>query len=220
MRFRVVSFVLLSSVLVACNGPAATPETTVPADLPPAEVVGELLRAVEEGRFEDAARLTDSEQAGLLALAEGADPKEVIEALGEDPEGVAANFWSGFVQSLDPELSLSEASVELGDEVTEGEHHFVTADVAYPDGQHRTFYLRMEEGWQVDLMATFGHVIAERLTPRVEALLNSANPNAAQVVALLNRSAPSLLLASKDPELDPATHQSLLALLERVTRAG
>lgn len=221
VRSRVLICSMVLGLTAACTGPDAAPETTVVAgDLAPGELVGELLTAVEEGRFDDAARLTDSGQAGLLALAEGADANEVVEALEGDPDGVAANFWSGFAQSLDPERSLSESSVTVGDEVTEGESRFVPVRVAYPEGEDRTFYLRQADGWRVDLMATFGHVIAGRLTPRVEDLLDSANPNASQVIGLLNRSAPSLMLAARNPQLDSATHQSLLALLERITRAG
>ena len=50
--------------------------------------------------------------------------------------------------------------------------------------------------------------------------MSSANTNAATLIAMLRDSAPSLQVAAQNPNLDLATHQALLALLERVTRAS
>lgn len=206
--------------LVACRGEEASPDTTLPSDLGPEEVVGELLDAVIEGRFEDTPPLTDQRQAGLLALAEGAEVNEVVEAIDDDSAGVAANFWSGFAQSLDPSFTLEGSSLVVGDEIEQDGDRYVDVVLIDAAGEERVFYLRRDDGWKVDLMATFAPLVAERLTPRVEALLSSANPDAATLVSLLNRSTPSLELAARRPGLDSGTHQSLLALIERVTRAG
>lgn len=191
----------------------------MPDDLEPIEVVTVLLEAVVDGRFEDTAAITDSEQAGLLALAEGADATEVVEALDEDAGAVAANFWSGFAQTLDPGFSLEDAAIEAGQPLEEGGEEFVAVTLSSAESE-KVFYLRQNGTWRVDLMATFGHIVAERLIPRVEALLSSANSDATTLVRLLNDSAAALQVAASNPDLDVATHQSLLALLERVTRAG
>lgn len=211
---------LLLVVLSACRGEQAAPETTVGSDLDPTTVVSELLAAIVEGRFEDTAALTDQRQAGLLALAEGAEINELVEALNEDPGGVAANFWSGFAQTLDASFDLEDTTLEAGEELERGGERYVPVTMSGPDGEERVFYLRRDEGWKVDLMATFAPLVAERLTPRVESLLTSANPNASVVVGLLNRSTPSLEVAAAHASLDVATHQSVLALIERITRAG
>lgn len=204
----------------ACSGEAAPPDTTYPADLEPAAVVDELLAAVSEGRFEDAASLTDVRQAGLLALAEGAEVGEVVDSLDEDATGVAANFWSGFAQSLMPSYDPAAFTVEAGEVQEQDGERYVPVVVTDPDGEERTFYLREEEGgWKIDLIATFAPLVAERLTPRVESLLTSANPEAAEVVSRLNRAIPSLEVAARST-LDVATYQSVLALIERITRAG
>lgn len=208
------------AILLACSGQQAPPETTLPSDLGPEEVVGELLQAVLEGRFEDTPALSDQRQAGLLVLAEGAEVNEVVQALEEDSAGVAANFWSGFAQSLDASFTLEGSTLEAGDPVEHGGERYVAVVLTDPAGEERVFYLRQDDGWKVDLMATFAPVVAERLTPRVEALLSSANPSAATLVRLLNRSTPSLEVAARNPGLDESTHQSLLALIERITRAG
>lgn len=210
---------LVFVILAACRGEQAAPETTVGSDLEPSTVVSELLAAIVEGRFEDTASLTDKRQAGLLALAEGAEINEVVEALDQDAAGVAANFWSGFAQSLDPAFDLEGTTLAAGEELEQGGERFVPVEMSGPAGEERIFYLRRDDGWRVDLMATFAPLVAERLTPRVESLLTSANPNAATVVAMLNRSTPSLEVAAADASLDVSTHQSLLALIERITRA-
>ena len=212
---------LLSALLLvaACFGDADSTDTTLEADLDPVEVVAALLSAIDEGRFEDTPALTDVQQASLVSLAEGADATEIVEALEDDPEAVAANFWSGFAQTFDPEFDFQALALEAGDKIELGGRVWVPVTLVGGDEPEKVFYLRDADGWRIDLMATFGHVLAERLVPRVEALLLSANTNAATLIAMLRDSAPSLQVAAQNPNLDLATHQALLALLERVTRA-
>ena len=182
-------------------------------------MVDALLTALHEGRFEDTPALTDVEQASLVSLAEGADATEIVEALEEDPDAVAANFWSGFAQTLDPDLDPSAVALQAGERIELEGRVWVPVTVSGVAESERVFYLRDADGWRIDLMATFGHVLAERLVPRVEALLSSANTNAATLIAMLRDSAPSLQVAAQNPDLDLAAHQALIALLERVTRA-
>jgi hypothetical protein len=207
-------------ILAACSGEVSPADTTVSADLGPEQVVEELLHAITEGRFEDTSALTDHRQAGLLALAEGAEVNEVVEAVDDDTGGVAANFWSGFAQSLDPSFTPEGATIEQGETTESGGERYVQVVFTDVSGEARIFYLRRDGVWKVDLLATFAPVVAERLTPRVEALLSSANPHAATLVGWLHRSTPSLEVAAANPALDATTHQSLLALIERITRAG
>ncbi len=204
---------------VACRGEEPIPDETVPSDLDPAGVVRTVLLAVDEGRFDDTPPLTDLAQAGLLTLAEGADANDVVDALGSG-EAVAANFWSGFAQTLDPAFEPDALELEVGDTITEEGHQYVAVTATPPAGDPLTFVVRREGGWRIDLMATFGPVLAERLIPPVEALLSSANTNAGVVLAELRRAAPSLRVAADSPTLAPESHQSILTLLERVTRTG
>ena len=155
---------------------------------------------------------------GIAELDRSAEQLEA--ALETDPGVVASNFWSGYAQTLDAEVTMDSLSIEEGDTVTEGDRTYAIVRVSDPSGNERRFYLRRDEGWTVDLMATFGPVLAERMVPRVEALLSSANANAGVLIGLLRDSAPSLQVVTRHPELDQATHQTLLALIERVTRAS
>lgn len=220
-RFARLSWILLVGVvlLAACSEEPPT-ETTVPDDLGPEAAVRALLVDIQAGDFEKAAALTDTEQAGLLTLAEGADATDVVEALEDGGVAVAANFWSGFAQTLEPGDQPENWPVEVGEEVSEGDLVFVPIEVVPPDGEERVFYVRSDGTWKVDMMATFGPILAQRLTPPVETLLSSANPNASSVLSLLVESVPSLQVAAAHGELDPDIHQALLGLIERITRAG
>lgn len=209
------------TVLVSCSdGEQATTTTGPPPDLAPAEVVTEVIEAVIEGRFEDTPGMTHTDQAALLTLAEGADANDVVDALDEDGEEVAANFWSGFAQTLDTSFRPDQIEMETAEVMTESGLEFVMVTVAPPDADPREFLLRRNGAWRIDLMATFGPVLAERLIPPVEGLLSSANSNAARVLSELSDTAPSLRIAAANPSINPSSHQSLLGLIERVTRAG
>lgn len=208
-------------LLAACSSDPATDTSTGPTgDLDPEGVVRSLLADVQAGRFDHAASLTDTEQAVLLTLAEGADATDVSESLADGGAAVAANFWSGFAQTLDPADDPSQWSVEVGEEISDDGKTFVAVRIATGEDDSRTFFLRRNGSWQVDMMATFGPILAERLTPPVESLLSSANANASSVLALLVDAVPSLRVAEANTELPPATHQAVLGLIERITRAG
>jgi len=221
MSLRPWLILMLLVVAAACS-PDSTPDsTTVPAGtLDPEGVVRTLLADVQAGRFDHAASLTDGGQAVLLTLAEGADATDVTESLADEGSAVAANFWSGFAQTLDPADDPAEWTVEVGEEITEDGHTFVAVRVVPGEEEGRIFFLRQDGTWQVDMMATFGPILAERLTPPVESLLSSANADASPVLALLVESVPSLRVAAANTELAPATHQAALGLIERITRAG
>jgi hypothetical protein len=215
----VASLVVLA-VVTACNGAAEPPDSSAAAPRSPTEVVSTLLRAIDEGRFEDTAPLTDTTQAALFTLAEGATATEVATAIGEDSEAVAANFWSGFAQSLPEDFSPSDVSVEMVAEGTEGESRFAMVSVSRGDDRPRTFVLRREDRWRVDLFASFASIVAGTLVPAVDSVLTSASGDASAVLTGLSESADSLRYALAEGELSGDTEQTVLALLERVTRSG
>lgn len=207
--------------LGACSDDSQPVDTTPPVEaLSPVEAVARLLSAVQDGRFDDAATLTDTTQAALLTLVEGADVSEVAEALGDGGDGVAANFWSGFAQTLPADFSADSVELSSGAEIVSGEQTFVRVTVTQASGETQDFVLRDDDRWRIDLMATFAPVLAARMIPTVDNVLESANPNAALVLDRLQSTAPSLRIASDAQNLTAETRQSLLALLERITRAG
>lgn len=219
-----IRMLLLSALILvagsACSS-AETTETTAPAPRTPTEVVTALLAAIDEGRFEDTAALTVPDHPALFTLAEGATPSDVAGSMDEEGEAVAANFWSGFAQSLTDGFGQDESSIELDEEVTEGSTRFAIVDVVDADGTRRSFVLRMvEDEWRIDLFASFSRIVAGELIPGVESVLGSANADAAIVLGGLADTADSLRMAAADPDLSTDDHQAILSLLERVTRAG
>lgn len=213
---------LLVVVLVAgcSNDPAVETTLPSPGELDPEGVVRALLADVKAGRFEHAATLTDTGQAALLTLAEGADASDVVESLADQGEAVAANFWSGFAQTIAPDDDPAAWEVEVGEETDAGGRTFVPVTVVAAEDDERTFFLRRDGVWKVDMMATFGPILAERLTTPVESLLSSANADASEVLGRLLESVPSLQVAATNSDLPSSTHQALLAMIERITRAG
>ena len=210
----------MALIASGCFGDDTPPDTTLAAGLSPEEVVTTLMDLIIQGRFEETGDLTDSAHAALLTLAEGADASEVVEAVEAGGEDVAANFWSGFAQTLDPGVAVDDFEVSAGEAVTQDNEEFVTVTLTPAEGDPRYFVVRRAEEWIVDLMATFGPVLAERLIPPIESLLSSAHADASKVLGYLAGAAPSLRVSTSRPDLPPEAHQSLLALIERVTRSG
>ena len=215
-----VSVCVMVVAVAACRGGSAAPTTTVATAVSPTDVVTGLLSAVDEGRFEDTARFTDTTQAALFTLAEGATAGDVSAAIQSEASPVSANFWSGFAQSLGEGYGRGEVTVGSVEEITAGESRFALVPVTPADGEERVFVLRHDGGWRVDLFASFAPIVAESLVPAVEGVLGSADPDASVVLAGLAESADSLRVAAADRTLPADTQQTVLALLERVTRAG
>jgi hypothetical protein len=71
----------------------------------------------------------------LLTLAEGADATDVTESLADGGAAVAANFWSGFAQTLDPAEDPSQWSVEVGEEISDDGETFVAVRDRYRRGR-------------------------------------------------------------------------------------
>lgn len=219
MRSRSV-LVAVALVAGACSGGDHEATTTLPPDLDPAATVAELLEAIVEGRFETTAALTVPGHAGLLTLAEGANAADILEAADADSAAVTANFWSGFAQTLEEGLDVGTLEYSTGEPQTVNGIDFVTVTVAGEGREPQYFVVADRDGWVVDLMATFGPVLADRLVPPIDSLLESANADAGVVLARLAETEPSLNYAFSRPDLPADAHQSLLALVERVTRTG
>lgn len=207
----------IPALLAGCAGDPEPGEGPSPAELGPEAVVEALLEAVAAGEFGDAAALTDTRQAALLTLAEGVDATEVVRALEDGGQAVTVNFWSGFAQTLESGFQPGTVTIEAGEPVNEDGTEFVPVRVIAGEDDVRTFHLRRDEAWVVDLVATFAPILAERLVARIDMLLGSANVNAGTVLAEWSRTLPSLRVAAQG-DISPGAHQSLIALMERISR--
>lgn len=219
-RVRALALLLL---LLACSCSGApeqqgeTPSGTS-ADSALGAVDG-LIDAIQKPDFDTAARLAMPGQAALASLAEGATFGEVAEALEQGDNDVAANFWAGFAQGAGTFLTGNVATSEDG-VVTESGIDFHTVTVTPPDSGSRTVLVREDDGYRIDIFASFGAGLAARMTGPVERLLSTQTAESRLILAELQEIVPSLLVAANLPDTTPVISQQILALVEVITRVS
>lgn len=207
------------ALVAACAGPGE-------GELPPGETPDTAVAAVEavmghlvSGDFAAAAHLTLPDQAALLSLSEGATVSQVAKALQTDDVEVTANFWSGFAQGvgdlLDQELTFHDRGT-----VTQDGFEFHLVEVIPASGQGRVVVTRPADGHRVDLFASFGVGLAERLRSPLEILVESQSPDAVAVLRSFRDTVPSLLVAASDESISAEAVQNLLHVVELITRVG
>lgn len=212
----------MALVAAACGGEAVEPEVSIP----PGEgaetavaAVDQLVAAINEPDFAEASSLAVPGQAALAALAEGATFGDVARALEEGDEEIAANFWSGFAQGTGSFLAGEVTAVDDGT-VSEGEVEFYSITVTPAGGGTRTLLVREDNGYRVDLFASFGSGLADKMIAPVERLLTTQTEEARTILAELQDVVPSLLTAATLPGTSGEVSQQLLALVEIITRVS
>ncbi|MFP3883329.1 MAG: hypothetical protein ACLFRT_04670 [Actinomycetota bacterium] len=196
----------------ATNGPAPGAETALGA-------VEDLIAAVDQGDFTAASRLAMPGHAALAALAEGATFAEVASALEEGDEEIASNFWAGFAQGSGTFLTGSVAAEEDGT-FTSGEAEFHRVIVQPAEGDVRTLLVREDNGFKVDLFASFGTGLADKMVTPVERLLTAQTADSRLILARLQEIVPSLQVAASLPGTTAEASQQVIALIEVITRVG
>ncbi len=216
-RFSLTVAVVLT--LSACGGGASgEPEADLgPGGESPVQAVEQLLGFLEDGDFSGAAALAVPGQAALASLAEGAAVSEVATALRNGDGIVAANFWSGFAQSITDVLAaglIVEGAAPV--EISGTEFHLV--DIVTSSGGHRTLTTSDVDGHRVDIFATFGSALADRMYSPLERLLSSPVDDAALVLSEMRKQVPSLNMAAQSPEIGADAIQNILRLIELISR--
>jgi len=205
----------------ACGG-GTTTETTLPPDVgetTPVAAVEALVEAIGAPDFAAASRLAIPDHAALAALAEGATFGDVAEALREGDQEIAANFWAGFAQGTGSFLTGDVSAADDGTIDQDGvTFHSVTVTPA--SGDPRSILVRDVGGFRVDLFASFGSGLADKMTAPVERLLVTQTDDARLILASLQDVVPSLLAATQVPGTAGAVSQQILALVEVITRVG
>ena len=209
-------------MLVAACGTDSGSTTTTPVApsgaSSPSEAV-EQLTQMSGPDFEEVAHLAMPGQAALASLAEGASVADVAAALREGDLDVAANFWAGFAQGSGGILSGGDV-VGQGDVITQDGRQFEQVTVAPESGLERVIVLQESDGYRIDLFASFGAGLADRMIEPVERLLSNQTPEARFVVSELQNIVPSLKVAAQLPGTSTPVAQQLLALVEVITRIG
>ena len=217
---RTLSAILVMMVaLIACarDGDQTATQQRGPGADTPQEAVRELIDHLKEPDFTAASNLLVPGQAALASLVEGATFAQVADAISEGDADVASNFWAGFAQGAGGFLT---GTITIGDGpvVTEGETEFQTVDVLLTDGGERRMVTRDVDGFRVDLFASFGGGLADKMIPPVERLLSSQTDDAKTILPALKNVVPSLLVAVNQPDLTPQAIQDILRLVELITR--
>jgi hypothetical protein len=220
-RTRAIALVL-GLAIAACGGEEPGVEPTIaPGEGAESAVaaVEQLVDAMNAADFADASRLAVPGQAALAALAEGATFGEVARSLSEGDEEIAANFWTGFAQETGRFLTGDISVVDDGT-ISQGDEEFHTVTVTPHDGGARSILVKEVNGYRVDLFASFGSGLADKMTAPVERLLASQTAESQQILAALQEIVPSLHVAAGLPGTTPAASQQLFALIEVITRVG
>lgn len=221
-RTRTLTLVVGVLAIFGCGGADETLETTIPVGSgapSPVIAVEELVDAINVPDFAEASRLAMPGHAALASLAEGADFAAVAEALRDGDADIAANFWSGFAQGS-ADFLAGQVEVATGSGITEGDITFETVDVVPAAGGTRTVLLQESDGYRVDLFASFGAGLAEKMADPVERLLVTQTDDARLILEHLQGIVPSLLVAARLPTTSDDVSQQLLALVEVITRVG
>lgn len=214
--------VVLAVSLVACGGDAEEPDATN-GPMPGAETavgaVENLIAAVNQGDFTEVSRLAIPGHAALAALAEGATFAEVASALEEGDEEIASNFWAGFAQGSGTFLT-GDVAAEADGTVTSGEVEFHRVTVQPAEGDQRVLLVREDNGFKVDLFASFGTGLADKMITPAERLLTAQTADARLILARLREIVPSLQVAASLPGTTTEASQQVIALIEVITRVG
>lgn len=209
------------ALLVACQGADSgeISQTLGPGGDSPEATVAALVEALGSGDFDSAVPLAVADQAALATLAEGATFGQVAEAIRTHDPAVVSNFWAGFAQGAG---SFLTETVQLapGDVLDRNGVEFTVVRVIIEAGGEREVVARDDDGYRIDVFASFAPGLASRMVGPVERLLSAQTADARLVLAELQESVPSLLIAAERPNQPPDVVQSVLRLVELITRVG
>lgn len=222
MKASIVAMAMLMAITSGCSGEttdATEPITAGEGAASPVAAIDELVKAIGAGDFATASRFAVPGQAALASLAEGAPFGEVAGALRDGDEEIAANFWSGFAQGAGTFLAGELTAADSG--TLEEEDHVFHQVTVSPDGEAERLMLTQDvDGHRVDLFASFGAGLAERMIPPVERLLGTQTDDARLILVRLQEIVPSLLVASQVAANTGSVTQQILALVELITRVN
>lgn len=146
----------------ACGGtePEAEPIVDVATQgaQAPELAVSAVIRAIGASDTAALDAMTVTDQLGLVALVEGATPSEAEAALGFASEQVAATFWASFGAGVEDFLEAGVDEIRIGtvETVDVQGARYATVEVEFPlDAATRVFVVTEQNGWRVDLIATF-----------------------------------------------------------------
>lgn len=202
-----MSSLLLIAVLGSCNADAGGETTVVTSEtVAPVDVAATVVDAILSGNTEVAADWTLLDQMPWMAMAEGASIEQAVGLLEEGSRQVAINYWQGFSEGAGfPDLRVGQV-----EESEVGGHRF--ASVVVGSGQRLALVLRMEDRWLVDVIASFGSTLAERLHDAVDIVAANRGPDVDRLAALIAQQRDSVSAALRSASLNESARQALTEL--------
>jgi hypothetical protein len=203
----VVALTLMIALACSSGGQATTTSPAGSSRSP--EAVAELLVAALTARDPElAAANTIEEQMAWLAMAEGASLQEASALLDDGARSIAVNYWRGFIEQGDvPPVAISSIN-----EVSVGSHTFARVSLGGEDDLH--LVLRSEPEWKVDVVASFGSTLVERLADAAEIVFANAGPGARRLREVLGEQRDSVDMATSGSGLNETARAALVELAE------
>lgn len=164
MRHRTAFLIALSILVAACQSGSAPTTTSVALSeqLPdhPELAVDQMVAALMLNDLEEIRALTSDHQLAIIVSLEGGTQDELVAMIGSGvPDDVAANFWTAFIEGLPELVGATVQDMEFGSSIPQNVEgvEFMSFPVGLGTGTAGTeWFVRLtEDGWQVDLIATF-----------------------------------------------------------------
>lgn len=215
----------IAALLIACDRGGLTVTTaTTPDVTPPDQVAMIVMEAVLNGDTASAADSTVHEQMPWLAMAEGASIQQAADVLDAGARQVAINYWQGFSEGSGlPDLAVGRVS-----EANVGSHRF--ASITFDSGTFGAgtvgsskglrLVLRLEDQWRVDVIASFGAALAERLRDALDIVAANRGSDAERLAELISNQRDSVAVASESSNLNDPSRQALEDLAEAIDLLG
>lgn len=197
---------------VACS--TATNSTTAPSssgvDLPPDDVAADVATALDSGDPLAVANLTDLRPMPWVALAEGATVEQAATIAKEEAVAVASNFWTGFLDTA----GLGGTGIGSIEAFTEGDTNFARLDLGAG-----SIVLNQADTWRIDVIASFGAPLAERLLSAVEVIVANRSSEADLLREMLRAERDAVSVAIADPAITSSARiavEEVLAAIDTI----
>lgn len=161
MRPRLVAALVASVVSVAaCGGDGAATSTAEAVRVEPEAVARSFVDALVDEAYDRTADFVDERHLAFLIAVERGTAGEVAGMLRSGvPASVRTDFWESFSDSLPTYTGESIGRIQVGsvtDRFEQGGRSFAVIDVFVAGGQTEWLLWESEDGWLLDLLATFG----------------------------------------------------------------
>lgn len=156
-----MSAVVAALLAVTSCGSGDTAGSTAQIALAEPEVVAQqFVDALIDEAYERTAALVDERHLAFLTAVERGTAGEVAGMLRSGvPSSVRTDFWESFADSLPSYTGESIGRIQVGsvtDRFELGGRAFATVDVFVAGGETEWLLWESEDGWLIDLLATFG----------------------------------------------------------------